>query len=282
MVEVSCKEKIMGSMHLLTNSESKIAKYVLDNFNETLNYNVSELADKAGVSDASVVRFCKSLGYKGFQDFKISAAQDILPRDRYFNPSLEQNDDVMTICKKIFNLEMAALNRTFSLINFIDMEAACEAISKADKVLAMGSGGSLIVAKDMQHKLMKIGIQSFVHDDIDLQMMAASLLTEKDVAICISHSGSNRNILSGLKLAHDKGATTIALTGQGKTPIANTADIALYVASEKTMFRSESASTRIAQLSMLDSMVSIIAFKNYEKSYRAVQQTRQATAENKF
>ena len=100
MVEVSCKEKIMGSMHLLTNSESKIAKYVLDNFNETLNYNVSELADKAGVSDASVVRFCKSLGYKGFQDFKISAAQDILPRDRYFNPSLEQNDDVMTICKK--------------------------------------------------------------------------------------------------------------------------------------------------------------------------------------
>ena len=97
MVEVSCKEKIMGSMHLLTNSESKIAKYVLDNFNETLNYNVSELADKAGVSDASVVRFCKSLGYKGFQDFKISAAQDILPRDRYFNPSLEQNDDVMTI-----------------------------------------------------------------------------------------------------------------------------------------------------------------------------------------
>ena len=62
-------------MHLLTNSESKIAKYVLDNFNETLNYNVSELADKAGVSDASVVRFCKSLGYKGFQDFKISAGR---------------------------------------------------------------------------------------------------------------------------------------------------------------------------------------------------------------
>ena len=61
MVEVSCKEKIMGSMHLLTNSESKIAKYVLDNFNETLNYNVSELADKAGVSDASVVRFVKAL-----------------------------------------------------------------------------------------------------------------------------------------------------------------------------------------------------------------------------
>lgn len=282
MVEVSCKEKILGSMHLLTNSESKIANYVLENFDDTLDCNVSELADKARVSDASVVRFCKSLGYKGFQDFKISAAKDILPRDRYFNPSLEQNDDAETICRKIFDLEMAALNRTFSLINFSEMEAACDAIFKADRVLAMGSGGSLIVAKDFQHKLMKIGIQCLVHDDIDLQLMSASLLTEKDVAVCFSHSGSNRNILGGMKMIRDNGAKLIALTGQGKTPIANMADIALYVASEKTMFRSESASTRIAQLSMIDSMVSIIAFKNYEKSYMAVQKTRQATAENKF
>lgn len=282
MVEVSCKEKILGSMHSLTNSENKIANYVLNHYDETLNYNVSELADKADVSDASVVRFCKRLGYKGFQDFKISAARDILPRDRYFNPSLEQNDDAETMCRKIFDLEMAALNRTFSLINFTDLEAACELIFKADKVLAMGSGGSLIVAKDFQHKLMKVGIQAHVHDDIDLQLMGASLLTERDVAVCISHSGSNRNILDGMKIARDNGARTIALTGQGKTPIANTADIAIYVASEKTMFRSESASTRIAQLSMVDSMVSIIAFKNYEKSFSAIQKTRKATAENKF
>lgn len=282
MVLVSCKEKILGSMHLLTNSESKIANYVLENFNDTLDCNVSELADKAGVSDASVMRFCKTLGYKGFQDFKISAAKDVLPRDRYFNPSLEQNDDAETICRKIFDLEMAALNRTFSLINFSDMEKVCQGIAGADKVLAIGSGGSLIVAKDFQHKLMKIGIQSLVYDDIDLQLMAASLLTERDVAVCFSHSGSNRNILNGLKIAKENGAMSIALTGQGKTPIANAADIALYVASEKTMFRSESASTRIAQLSMIDSMVSIIAFKNHEKSYQAVQKTRQATAENKF
>lgn len=282
MVEVSCKEKIKGSMDLLTNSETKVANYVLNNYADTLNYNVSELADKAGVSDASVVRFCKSLGYRGFQDFKISAAKDILPRDRYFNPSLEQNDDAETICRKIFDLEIAALNRTFSLINFSDMEAACDAISNAEKVLAVGSGGSLIVARDLQHKLMKIGIQSFVYDDMDLQSMAASLLTERDVAVCMSHSGSNRSILNCLKIAKENGAKTIAMTGQGKTPISNTADISLFVASEKTMFRSESASTRIAQLSMIDSMVSIIAFKNYEKSYLAVQKTRQATAENKF
>lgn len=269
-------------MELLTHSEAKVANYVLNNYAETLNYNVSELADKAGVSDASVVRFCKSLGYRGFQDFKISAAKDILPRDRYFNPSLEQNDDAETICRKIFNLEIAALNRTFSLINFSDMERACEAIFRAEKVLAIGSGGSLIVAKDLQHKLMKIGIQTLVYEDMDLQAMAASLLTERDAAICISHSGSNRSILNCMKIANENGAKTIALIGQGKTPISNTADIAIFVASEKTMFRSESASTRIAQLSMIDSMVSIIAFKNYEKSYRAVQKTRQATADNKF
>ena len=58
-----------------------------------LNYKITELAEEAGVSDASVVRFCKSVGYKGYQDFKVNAARDVLPRDKHFNPSLEQGDE---------------------------------------------------------------------------------------------------------------------------------------------------------------------------------------------
>ena len=69
MFSGSCKETIKGRMHLLTNTEGKIANYVLEHYDEVLNYNISELAENAGVSDASVVRFCKNLGYKGYQDF---------------------------------------------------------------------------------------------------------------------------------------------------------------------------------------------------------------------
>ena len=78
MFSGSCKETIKGRMHLLTNTEGKIANYVLEHYDEVLNYNISELAENAGVSDASVVRFCKNLGYKGYQDFKVNAARILI------------------------------------------------------------------------------------------------------------------------------------------------------------------------------------------------------------
>ena len=102
MVESSCKEIIRGRMNYLTNTERKIANYVLENYDQVLNSNITELAENAKVSDASVVRFCRSLGYKGYQDFKINAAKDVLPREKHLNPILEESDSPDVICRKNF------------------------------------------------------------------------------------------------------------------------------------------------------------------------------------
>lgn len=282
MVEISCVDKIHGKMNRLTKSELKIAQYVLANYEKVLNCNITELAENAKVSDASVVRFCKTMGYKGYQDFKVNAAMDVLPKDRHFNPSLDKNDDTETICKKIFSSEISAMNRTLSILEMDQMEKAAEALRNAGKIVFFGTGGSLLVGKDAQHKFMKIGFCAFVYEDVDMQMMAASLLEEGDVAFGISHSGSNCHVLNCIKTAAENGATTIGLVSQGKTPISKQADISLYAATEKTMFQSESVSTRIVQLAILDSLLSILAFKDYEASYEAIQETRKATSNNKY
>lgn len=282
MVRGSCKEKIRGRMHLLTNTEMKVANYVLDNYEEVLNANITELSENAGVSDASVVRFCKSLGYKGYQDFKISAARDVLPRDRHFNPSLEQGDDPEMICKKIFTSEVNVLNQTLASLEMNVVYQAAESIKAAGRLIFFGSGGSLLVGKDAQHKFMKIGVRAYVYEDIDMQLMSSSLMEEGDVAFCVSHSGSNYNVLKCMKNAQENGAVAIALVGQGKTPISKRADMVLYTASEETMFQSESVSTRIAQLAIVDALVAIVAFEDYENSYNAIQETRRATSENKL
>lgn len=282
MVRGSCKEIIRGRMHLLTNTEMKVANYVLDNYEEVLNANITELAENAGVSDASVVRFCKSLGYKGYQDFKISAARDVLPRDRHFNPSLEQGDDPETICKKIFTSEVNVLNQTLASLEMNVVYQAAESIKAAGRLIFFGSGGSLLVGKDAQHKFMKIGVRAYVYEDIDMQLMSSSLMEEGDVAFCVSHSGSNYNVLKCMKNAQENGAVAIALVGQGKTPISKRADMVLYTASEETMFQSESVSTRIAQLAIVDALVAIVAFEDYENSYNAIQETRRATSEGKL
>lgn len=282
MIEISCKEKIRGRMHLMTITETKIANYVLNNYEAVLNNNITELAENSGVSDASVVRFCKGLGYKGYQDFKVNAARDVLPKDKHFNPKLKQSDDDETICKKIMSSEIEVLKRTLSSLDMDTLSNTVEVILSANKIIFFGSGGSLLVGKDAQHKFMKIGIFVFVYEDIDMQLMSSSLMKKDDVALCISHSGSNYNVLQCLKNAKENGAKTIALVTQGKTPISKSADYVLYTASEETMFRSESVSTRIAQLAVLDTLISIVAFRNYDKSYQAIQETRKSTSQNKF
>lgn len=282
LVEVSCKEKIRGRKHLLTNTEIKIADYVLEHYENILDNNITELAENAGVSDASVVRFCKSLGYKGYQDFKINVARDVLPKGKHYDFGLSREDDAETICKKMFSAEIAVLNRTLSSLKMPDVEAAAALIGQAEKIVIFGSGGSLLVAKDCQHKFMKVGIPVFVYEDADMQLMASSQMSSKDVAICISHSGTNYSVLRCLKNAKEKGAKTIALVGQKKMPISKAADIALYAASEETMFGSLSVSTRIAQLSLLDAIIAIVAFQNYDASHQAIQETRRAMAEHKY
>lgn len=282
MEGISCKQKIRGKMNLLTNTEAKIAKYVLDHYDSVLNSNITELAESAGVSDASVVRFCRSIGYKGYQDFKINAARDGLPKEKHLNPSLEPSDDIPTICKKIFSTEAAVLDRTLAGLDMSAVEKAADMIRNAKKLVIFGSGGSMLVGKDVQHKLMKIGICAHIYEDMDMQLMASSLMNKGEVALCISHSGCNANVVHCMRIANGNGAGTIALVSQGKTPVSKNADIALYTASEEMIFKSESVSTRIAQLAILDCLVAIVAFEDYDDSYRAIQQTRKATSQNKF
>lgn len=281
MIE-NCRNIILGKLSQLTSTEAKVANYVVNNYEDVLQFNVSELANNANVSDATIVRFCRSIGYKGFQDFKINLARDILPKSKQLNPILEQGDDTETVCNKVFTSEINVLNRTLAGLDIDVIDRVVSKICKADRVLLFGTGGSHIVALDAQHKFLKIGVRTFVYDDIDLQLMSSALLTDKDVVVFISFSGSNYRIIECVENAQKSGAFCIGIVTQTKSKLAKMADEVLYSASDETLFQSESVSTRIAQLAILDSIVSNVAFKNYEQSYLAIQRTREATSQNKY
>lgn len=282
MVEISCKDKIKEKMYALTNAEKKIANYVLDNYEDFLSDNITELAENADVSDATVVRFCRKIGYKGYQDFKVNAAKDMLPKEKHFNPALKEHDDSTAICNKIFNSEISVLNRTLAALDIKTIENAADLIYKSKKIFFFGTGASLLVGKDALHKFMKIGIRTYVYEDSELQLMASSLMQEGDLAIGISHSGSSQVVYKCLKNAKNNRASTIAIVSREKTPLAKISNLVIKTASEVTMFQSESVSSRIAQLAIIDSLIAIVAFKDYENSYSAIQNTRRATSENKF
>lgn len=278
----SCQAKLQSHINFLTATEARVAAYVLEHYSDVCGCTVTELAEQAGTSEATIVRFCKSLGYKGFQDFKIGVARDTIPEPKHLNPVFEIGDGTEALCHKIFDSLAAALRETLAVLDMKMLDRAADAIKPGGRILVFGSGGSNMVAADAQHKFLKVGIQTHVAQDADIQAMMASLLKKGDVAFGISHSGSNRRVVHCMKLARQQGATTIALTTQGKSPLLRYADIVLFSATRETVFKSESVSARIAQLAVIDSLVAAVAFKNYAVAFSAVQKTRKATSAGKF
>ena len=282
MDRTSCIVSIQSKIKLLTGSEKKVADYILENYMKVLNYTVTELAEKADVSDATVVRFCRSVGYKGFQDLKINLAQDAIVPYKHLNNSLEEEDTPEQIVSKVVRSEIETLEETLHILDMQELEAAAKAIKNAKKVVFFGAGGSAMVAHDALHKLLKIGIRCIVEEDADIQAMESALLEEGDVAIGISHSGTNKGVLDCLRNAKANGAITIGLTTYGKSPLQRMCDHVLMTSTKETVFKSESVTARIAQLAVIDSLVAVISFMDYDSSYNAIQKTRNATSSHKY
>lgn len=265
-----------------TKSEQKIAQYILDNPHAVINSTITELAEMSECSEATIVRFCRSLGYTGFHKFKISYVQNVVEPYKHLNPAFEKDDSSENIIEKVFYNVKLAIDQTKGMLDNDKFNKAVEAIHNCRRLEIFGSGGSGIVAKDMQHKLLKNGIKCSTHEDIDLQLMSASLLEKGDVALGISHSGTNQGTIECLKLAKDAGATIIVLVSQGKSPILKYGDIILQNATMETIFKSESVSGRIAQLVIIDALVAAVSFREYDISYGAIQKTRDATSTRKY
>lgn len=281
--ELGCKERLIEKRdgEHTKKTERKIAAYLLENFDKSLHSTLLELADGIGVSDASIVRFCKSIGYTGFQEYKINAAMQCVPEPRLYNPSLSVDDSPAELCNKIFAIESSALEQTKQELDIKVMNEVADLLINAKRINLVGTGGSAISARDFQHKLLKIGVRAELQEDKDLQLMSASLLTENDVLFAISHSGSNLHVAETIDLAKKQNAKVVTLTMKSKNVVVEKADYPLYVVSEKTIFESESFSARLAQLAMLDCLVALMAFKNFDGSLEAMKATGLATSVNK-
>lgn len=264
-----------------TVAERKIAGYIKDNMDKAVHCTLLELAESIGVSDATVVRFCKSLGYKGFQEFKICAAMETIPSGQQYHPKLKKDDDPEEICKKIFATEITALQRTLQSLDMEVITKVGHILSRASRIAFAGTGASMLVCRDAHHKFLQIGVHVSAAEDKDIQLMEAALLHPGDVLFAVSHSGNNLHVLHAAELGRSCGATVVGLTQVGKNSLAQIADYTITTVSEETIFRSEAASTRLTQLAVIDSLIAVVAFQDYEGSFRSIYKIRTATMDNK-
>lgn len=264
----------------LGRAERKVIDYVLEHPEKVIYLSVAGLAESSGVSDATVVRACRKIGLSGYQDFKVTLAQDVVTPMQSIHEEITENDSDATIVDKVFQGTRQALKLTQDALDVDALVKTADTIKNARRVVILGMGSSYSVALDMQHKLMRLGIDAVAFMDSHMQMIATALLQAGDVVFAISHSGSSRDIVDSTKLAKSNGATTISLTSVGKSPLSKITDVQLYTVSRETNYRIVALSSRIAQEAIIDTIYTLIAIQDpkyvdgFHKIEKAIQRKK--------
>ncbi|RKD76112.1 RpiR family transcriptional regulator [Sinobaca qinghaiensis] len=273
---------IHSSYKQMSVKEKMIADYVLKNPEKIIHSTINQLSDNLQIADATVFRFCTHLGFKGYQAMKISLASELVTPIEDIHEDIKENDSETTIMNKVFQSNMTALAHTRDIQKEETLQEALNILLEAGQVHFYGSGGSGVTAQDGQHKFMRTGLSSLAYTDNHLQLMAASQLKPKDAAFFISHTGANKDLLEVLEVAKNRGARTIAITNYAKSPLTKQADISLYTVAEETEYRSEALASRIAELSLLDTLYVNYCVKRKQQTQEALSLIRDAISRKRL
>jgi DNA-binding MurR/RpiR family transcriptional regulator len=271
-------------LHLddLRDSEKKVARVVLESPDQVVYRSISELAENAGTSEPTVLRFCRALGFRGYHDLKIQLAQDLVPEVKNIHEDVTARDDPATLVRKVLNANAVAIVDTLDTLDPAQVDKAIRILAKAERIEFIGFGGSAAVAMDAYHKFFRIGIPCGWQDDPHMQVMTAALMGPRSVVVAISHSGATKDVVETLEIAKQAGATTIAIVSHRKAPVATTADIALCVHAREAGFKPEPMSSRIAQLSVIDVLSVGVALRKSRTFVLSVQKTRRALVNKRY
>lgn len=251
----------------------RIADFITLHAADVVHMSVTEIAERVEASEGSVIGFCQAIGARGFQQIKLSLARDLVQPVQFIHEDLTPDDGTDAVIEKVFQSDIQALHDTQKALDVAALSRAVQAIRKARRVEVFGIGSAATIAEDTNYRLLRIGIESRVSVDSHIQAITASLADQTTTTITISHSGSTVETLTATRLAKESGATTIAITNFGRSPLLAFSDIVLNTLARETYFRTEAMTSRIAQLAVVDVLVACLALADYERSVKTLATT---------
>lgn len=273
---MSCIFKIKEGFNSFTNTEKKLANYILKNKEEVVNLSAQELSDKADISPAAVVRFSKTLGYKGFTALKVDLAKDRDERENDTSVIISEDDSINDIIRKVKVSNTSSIDETIGLLNVNTINSIIEAMVNAKRIYLFGIGASGLVALDLQQKLLRINKSTLYQIDPHTQIASAVHIEKEDVAIGISYSGETKEVNVPLKIAKEKGAKTIAITRYNKNSLSKISDYAIYLPNYEKEFRVGAITSRIDALTIVDILYLGVARNEFKQTKEYIKSTREA------
>ncbi|WP_119326608.1 MurR/RpiR family transcriptional regulator [Companilactobacillus musae] len=241
-------------------TDKKIAQVILAKPKEVIDYTISQLANNAGVSDASVSRFCKNLNIDGFHQLKTRLAQ-VSDDD---NVSVTIDDDIQASLKNIAENKDTEISNTLKNLSTEKVTKVLVAIKNARLIQIVAEGNTYPVAIDAVYKFNQIGLLAMSDAAFETSIAQTLNMTDKDILIIISNSGESRSLIKQLEVAQKLGIKVIAITNRADSPIAQKADIHLKTYVREQIFQSEYYFSRIAASTMIEALFLLLIGQNKE------------------
>ncbi|MFF1538579.1 MurR/RpiR family transcriptional regulator [Microbacterium sp. NPDC058269] len=279
---MSIQSTIEAAASTLTPSLARIALVVRENPSLVIDNTINELAAECDTSVASVVRFCRAIGFSGYAPLRMALATELGKEAAQFSArgafgsEISDDDTLQEAVSKLAALELLAIEETVARLDFDVLDAAIDAIDGADRILLYGIGASQFVAEDLAHKLLRVGRNAHVLGDPHEAVAATVLQAGPTVAIGFSHAGATVETVRFLQTARTNGAATIAVTSAKDSPLARAADHALFTEVRESAFRAGAMVSRIAQLALVDCLFVGVAKRRFGETVDALRRTHEA------
>jgi DNA-binding MurR/RpiR family transcriptional regulator len=252
---------IRAALETLRPAERKVAEMILDDVDFAMRASITELAQRADVSEPSVTRFCRTVGAHGLRDFKMQLAQSVAGGVPYTSTAVARDDDIGTLLDKMTDAAIEGIAHARTALDPVMVEAAIDALAVARRVYLFGVGsGSGLVAQDAALRFLSLDIAASAFVDGHLQRLYAELMEPGDVAFAISHAGRSADVNDSIQIAKEHGATTIALTNAGSR-LAWLVDIPLLLRLPAAIDPNTSDVSRLVHLCIVDTLATGVALR---------------------
>lgn len=249
-------------------AEKGLVRYLMEKPEEAVRLSIHVLAERTYTSAATVIRLCRKLGFKGYKDFTISLNYELALRSEVrgdISTEIGKEDRIQDIVDKVTYRSIQALEDTRKLVDLDELQLCVDVLERAATVGLFGIGSSLLAARDMYLKFLRLNKPCVCNDDLHSQIVCARNLSSGDGAVIFSYSGLTREMITCARVLKEQNVPVITVTRFAENELTRLADYKLYVSARELLVRTAATSSRISQLNMIDILFTAYVKKNYDR-----------------
>jgi len=274
--EKTTLEIIRDKSEKMPRIQRMIALYMLNNAEQIVQCSISDIARFSGAkSEASIVRFYRSLGFDGYKDFKLKIAQELAGRTLYHSyEDIKLDDSVKDLKRKIFSGAMMTLTANLALDDNAAYEAATELIMKANRIILLGYAASAAICYYAHFRFIELGLVCHFSPDSHIN---AALLTQPnpgDLIFCISFSGETRDVITPITSIPRGSVKIVSLTRSEESTLAKLSDVVIVTHTDETNLVVDAMNARISQMCSIDSLFSMVSLAKGSAAFERLMRTR--------